>query len=139
MFSSNSTPDSPPHTFDVYALSSLIKDQFKKPTRGDAILVYNDGQTRYVHRYDCVTYHIVDGNTSSARCIITCLVYTSLDSTDRSKCQLSYYMRDLQGNLTIPQFHEVIIKDVMVLGQGDMYELLMSHRVHDHLVHFGPS
>ncbi|KAH9808414.1 hypothetical protein DFH28DRAFT_936123 [Melampsora americana] len=131
MSSSNSASTSSLYRLDVYALSSLIKDQFEH----------------------------LDAYTSTARCVITCLVYTCVESTHRckgslsslplmvtdlnssnlAKCQLSYYMRDLQGNMTIPHFHDVIIQDEMVLGPGDMYELLMSPRIHDHLVEFGLS
>ncbi|KAH9815974.1 hypothetical protein DFH28DRAFT_927859 [Melampsora americana] len=58
---------------DIYALSALIKEQFDQYSRGDAILEYADGQIRYVHRYDCVTYHFADHNTPRARCIVSCI------------------------------------------------------------------
>ncbi|KAH9824058.1 hypothetical protein DFH28DRAFT_921559 [Melampsora americana] len=67
---------------DIYALSGLIKDQFDQFSRGDAILVYADGQIRYVHRYDCVTYHFVDQNTARPRCIVTCIAYTDDESIE---------------------------------------------------------
>ncbi|KAH9809622.1 hypothetical protein DFH28DRAFT_933539 [Melampsora americana] len=154
MFLSTAFPHSTLPNFDIYALSSLIKDQFENrkfttapipnvfliqfssATRGDSILVYPDGQTLYVHCYDCVTYHIVDRNTADARCVITCMVFIDAESNHKLKCQLSYYTADLSGGLTIPQFWDIIVKDQMVLGPGDMYELLMSHRIHSHLVEF---
>ncbi|KAH9807489.1 hypothetical protein DFH28DRAFT_929401 [Melampsora americana] len=98
---------------DIYALSSFIKDQFEKPTRGDAIIVYSDGQTRYVHRYDCVTYHIVDPNTPDARCVITCLVFLDENPGHKHKCELSYLRPDFEGKMTIPCFSDVVIADQM--------------------------
>ncbi|KAH9814685.1 hypothetical protein DFH28DRAFT_928795 [Melampsora americana] len=100
---------------DIYALASFIREQFQKFTKGDSILIYFDGQIRYVHRYGHVTYHIAEpGN-----------------------CKLSYYALDSDGNATIPTFSPVHIIDQMVLFPDDMFELLMSNRVHDHLVKYG--
>ncbi|KAH9814083.1 hypothetical protein DFH28DRAFT_1127681 [Melampsora americana] len=73
------SPHSGPIKPDIYALRSFILDQFEQFTRGDSILIYPDGQTRYVHRYNCITYHIADPNTQQARCVLNCIAYIEDD------------------------------------------------------------
>ncbi|KAH9811386.1 hypothetical protein DFH28DRAFT_931822 [Melampsora americana] len=137
MLSSKHISKYAPPTLDIYALSSLIKDQFEHHTQGESILVYADGQIRYVHRYDCITYHLVDPDTPAARCVVTCIEYTEDDSSIKGNCQLSYFIPDLTGALTVPCFHDVLIKDQIVLSREDMIELLMSNRLYSHITKYG--